>query len=791
MALDGDGWMVAPQAEVSGSGEQISAPGFPTDKWVKAKVPGTVLEAYVVAGIEKEPSYGDNAYKIDKKKYDRNFWYRTEFQTPAAFTTGRTWLEFDGVNKSADVYLNGKKLGSMHGFVQRGRFEVTGLLRHGADNSLAVLDYFPGETDKRTVNTTSPSYICSTGWDWMPTVAGYNMGIHRSVRLTNTGDVSLVDPWIRTEVPDLSQADVSIQVEVQNHSTAPVNGVLKGVLSPGEIAFSQPVTLGANETKTVKLDDAAVPALKLSHPRLWWPNGYGKPNLYSCRLDFQTGDAISDTKTVNFGVRKYSYDTSKKVLNFYVNGVRVFVKGGNWGMAEFMLRCRGQDYDTRLRFHKEMNFNMIRNWLGMTTDEAFYAACDRYGVMVWDEFWLHSTQAMPTDLDVYQANAIEKIKQVRNHACVALWCAENESTPSPPFNECLRQDVQTYDAGDRRYEPQSNKGDLSGGGPYRNLDLKAYYQRKGNYGMHSEAGTATCTSYDSFKKFMPAADAWPQDEMWNEHFFGNLGSNAGPDVYNTSISLRYGRVAGIEDYCHKAQLLNVETMKTLYESWLDHSDNTAAGVLIWMSQSAYPSFVWQTYDYYFDTTGAYWGAKNACEPIHIYWNQLDDRIRVVNTSGKEAPNLKAEASIYNADGTQKFFRSTPVSSKPDAVADCFPLTFPEGLSPVHFIKLKLKDGQGATVSENFYWRGTTYERYADLKNLPAVKLADFPNTAPSGRHGNYDGRDHQPRRLAHGRACHKAKGRQARHRRAGPAGLHERRLFLAPSRRDQAPHHPV
>ena len=81
--LDGDAWSVAPQAEVSGAGEQISAPGFTTDKWVKASVPGTVLTAYVAAGIEKEPTYGDNAYKIDKKKYNRNFWYRTEFKTPS------------------------------------------------------------------------------------------------------------------------------------------------------------------------------------------------------------------------------------------------------------------------------------------------------------------------------------------------------------------------------------------------------------------------------------------------------------------------------------------------------------------------------------------------------------------------------------------------------------------------------------------------------------------------------------------------------------------------------------
>jgi hypothetical protein len=142
-----------------------------------------------------------------------------------------------------------------------------------------------------------------------------------------------------------------------------------------------------------------------------------------------------------------------------------------------------------------------------------------------------------------------------------------------------------------------------------------------------------------------------------------------------------------------------------------------------MSQSAYPSFVWQTYDYYFDTTGAYWGAKTACEPVHIYWNQLDDRIRVVNTSGREAPNLTAQAEIYNADGTKKFSRSESVSSEPNAVADCFPLTFPNGLSSVHFVKLKLMNAKGGIVSENLYWRGTTYERYGDLKNLPAVKLA--------------------------------------------------------------------
>ena len=164
-------------------------------------------------------------------------------------------------------------------------------------------------------------------------------------------------------------------------------------------------------------------------------------------------------------------------------------------------------------------------------------------------------------------------------------------------------------------------------------------------------------------------------------------------------------------------------MKAMYEGWLDHSSSDASGILIWMSQSAYPSFVWQTYDYYYDTTGAYWGARNACEPVHIYWNQSDDRIRVVNTSGKNAPNLTAEAWLYNLDGTQRYHRSVAVSSQRDVVADCFSLVYPAGLSATHFIKLRLKNSVGNTVSENFYWRGTTPLDYTALNDVKPVPLA--------------------------------------------------------------------
>jgi Exo-beta-D-glucosaminidase Ig-fold domain len=266
---------------------------------------------------------------------------------------------------------------------------------------------------------------------------------------------------------------------------------------------------------------------------------------------------------------------------------------------------------------------------------------------------------------------------------------------------------------------------------WHDLDPKQYFTGVGAawgdggipYGMRSEIGMATFTNFNSFKKFMPQETWWPRNEMWNKHFFGSSDPNAGTDGYFADVNRRYGRARGIEEFCRNAQLLNLETMKALFEGWLDHSDKDSAGVIIWMSQSAYPSLVWQTYDYYYDLNGAYWGAKSACEPVHIYWNENDDRIRVVNTSGKNVDGLTAEALIYNLDGSQKFERkSDPFTSTFDAVADCFTLTYPADLSPTHFIRLRLTDSSGKLVSENFYWRSAKYLNFKALGSLKKVDL---------------------------------------------------------------------
>ncbi len=675
-------WYVKADAETGIKGRDVQTQ---TSDWTKAIVPGTTFSSFVAAGKEQDPNFGDNIYKVDRSKYDRDFWYRTTFKVPAAYAGKKVWLNFNGVNRKASVYLNGKLIGNLDGFMDRGRFDITNDAAANGDNVLAVLVSVPIQP---LANVGSPNYVASAGWDWIPYVPGLNSGITDKVFLSCSGALTIQDPWVRTDLPTNAKAYVTLSMEVKNNSASDVDGMLQGTIMPGNIQFSQKVRVNHGSTRELRFTKRDFEQLVLNNPRLWWPNGYGDPNLYDLNLKLTVGDNISDEKHLRFGVKRYSYDTTGDVLHFAINGTPVFIKGGSWGMSEYMLRCRGAEYDTKIRLHKEMNFNMIRNWIGHTTDDEFYEACDKYGIMIWDEFWLNSNPNLPADLHVFHSNAIEKIKRVRNHPAVAIWCADNEGWPEPPLNNWLREDVRVFDGGDRYYQPNSHAESLTGSGPWMAKDPRYYFTayptglggNKG-WGMRSEIGTAVFVNLESFKKFMPQDKWWPRNQMWNQHFFGPNAFNAGPDEYDQMISQGYGKPEGIEDYCRKAQFVNMESNKAMYEGWLDHIGEDASGVMTWMSQSAYPSMVWQTYDYYYDLTGAYFGAKKACEPLHIQWNPVTNAIKVVNTTRSEATDLTATAEIYNLDGriVKQYSRSANLLSPAYSAAEVFKMD----LSPDH------------------------------------------------------------------------------------------------------------
>ena len=230
---------------------------------------------------------------------------------------------------------------------------------------------------------------------------------------------------------------------------------------------------------------------------------------------------------------------------------------------------------------------------------------------------------------------------------------------------------------------------------------------------------------------MPKEDWWPKTEMWNKHFFGSLAKNGGPDVYEKTIVETYGSPTSIEDFCEKAQLVNIETNKAMFEAWSSKMWNDASGIMIWMSQSAYPSFVWQTYDYYYDLTGAYWGAKKGCEPLHILWDSHTDNIMITNSTYKKYDDMTAVAMVFNQHGKQ--ITSLRLSEKmnvlENSAMNCFRLfsdsTGMEELTDVNFLRLALKNSQGKTVSSNDYWFGKQKGNCRALTSLPKAQLSYY------------------------------------------------------------------
>lgn len=652
----GHEWRVKREAETGSDIMKVQQDAQQQQGWVKAKVPGTVYAAYVEQGLEKDPNFGDNIWNADRAKFDQRFWYITSFRVPSSFSREKTWLIFNGVNRNAEVYLNGRKLGEVNNFMHKQKFDVSALITKNGENQLAVLIDIP---KKPMANYASPTYVSSAGWDWMPYIPGLNSGITDKVFLTNTGDLTIEAPWIQTKLPTNARADLEVSFDVRNATGNQQQAIVKGLINPGNIAFSQKVTVEPDIVTSVKLDKEQIAALAIHNPKLWWPNGYGDPNLYTCKLSLQTDAGVADETTVTFGIKRYSYDTRDSVLHIYINDKPLFIKGGNWGMSEYMLRCQGKEYDTKVRLHKEMNFNMIRNWIGSTTDEEFYEACDRYGIMVWDDFWLNSNPNLPRDASEFNSAVIEKIKRLRNHPSVAVWCGDNEGWPEAPLNNWIRENIRVYDGDARYYQANSHADNLSGSGPWANKDPKYYFTKYptglgGNdgWGFRTELGTAVFTNVESFKKFIPKEHWWPRNSMWDKHYFGPWAFNADADFYVKTIETKYGKPHSIEEFCRKAQLVNIETNKAMYEGWQDHIWDDASGIMTWMSNASLPSLIWQTYDYYYDLTGAFWGIKKACEPLHIQWNPVTNEIRGINTTGRDADDLTAEAEVYNLNGVK-------------------------------------------------------------------------------------------------------------------------------------------
>jgi beta-mannosidase len=730
-------WRLLDAAKVSQTGKEVSAVSYHPEGWQAAVVPGTVLTSLVQDGVYPEPLYGENNRRIPETLCRTAYWYRTGFQVPKGYAGKTLWLNFDGINYAAEVWVNGRQAGKIRGAFARGVFDISELVKPGEEAALAVLvspQPNPGTPIEHTIANgmgknggitamDGPTFLCTIGWDWIPGIRDRNTGIWRKVFLSATGPVVVKDPLVTSDLPlpSLDSADLTIQATVENTSGQAQKGVLKG--SFGDTVFEMPVELEAHAARQVVLDPKTFPQLHLLKPQLWWPNGFGPQNLYRLRLSFETGGTVSDQQDVSFGIRKITYTVAdSENLTLSVNGVRVFCKGGNWGMDEAMKRIPRERLDAQIRMHQMANYTMIRNWVGQSTSEDFYDLCDKYGLMLWDEFFQPnpSDGPNPEDLDLYIANVREKILCFRNHPSIAVWCARNEGYPPKNIDDALRKLMAELEPV-RLYQPSSTAGrGVKSGGPYRWRVPQAYYDFREAF--KTEVGSVSVPTLESIQGMMPEKDWTSINDDWAEHDLAG-GAQAG-NIYPNILNQRYGRVANLADFARKGQMANYEAFRAMYEGRNAKLFHPCTGVLTWMSNPAQPSFVWQLYHYDLEPNASLFAVRKACEPVHVQLNEKTGEIDVINNLASPLAKARAHCVVYNLNGTVAQEKDLAVEAPASAAAVVGTADWPPSVSPVQFLKLELRDADGKLLSDNFYWHALAPhpDELGDLNKLPVVTL---------------------------------------------------------------------
>jgi mannosylglycoprotein endo-beta-mannosidase len=710
----------------------------------RAIVPGTVLTSFINNGYYKEPFFGTILTKeIPDTLWQTNYKYLTDLDISPRKTGQRVWLRFDGINYIANVWFNDAHVGTIEGAFRHAYFDVTEHLKKSGVNRLTVYvappenaegpllpNYANGLTrGERNGGPTGkllndgPTFVCSSGWDWLPTIPDRETGIWRPVSLFTTGPVR-VEEGLRIRAllsKDLSEVDLRLEVSLLNSSSVEHNGKITGEI--GTILFSHDVSLKAGERKVVSLSSAEIPDLRILKPKLWWPNGYGDPYLYNLKLGFTINGVISDEVSQKFGVRRleYSRTLDKKLeLAITVNNLPIFIKGGNWGLDEALKRIPRQLIFDKVRLHRDANLNLIRNWVGQSTGEDFYAACDEYGILVWNDFFYSAEGGKPQNHSRYLANVEDVILHYRNHPSILLWCGANEGKPPQPIVDGTIKLIAkldpdrlhlTYSGGAVGAEP----GGFSSGGPYHWVTpLESFNNAasRDDVAFRNEAGSHSIPTLEFVQSMLPESSWECPDDFWADRDFNGNGGNGGGKGFISMLTKRYGAIFNLADFVRKSQLANYEGIKALYESYISAMlrpatsvPKSTTGMMMWMSNPAQPSFVWQMYSYDHEQHSSFFAVKRACEPVQVILNAKTLDLTVANHTATGF-NGNVEIRIFNLGGdevlkTAETFSGVAASSH--KVIGNIKTKLASGKSDISFVALRLSDASTKLLCENFYW----------------------------------------------------------------------------------------
>ncbi|HUC83742.1 MAG TPA: glycoside hydrolase family 2 protein, partial [Candidatus Acidoferrales bacterium] len=338
----------------------------------------------------------------------------------------------------------------------------------------------------------------------------------------------------------------------------------------------------------------------------------------------------------------------------------------------------------------------------------------------WNDFWMNTEgwNYAPSDHGLFLANVADTVKRFRNHPSIALWCARNEGVPPEDINQGNDRLIRELD-GTRFYQPNSRLVGLRDSGPWDRQPLEKYFNEL-NHGFSTEMGAPSIPSAEVMRTMMSSEDLWPPADVWAYHDFHSKGALR-QEALVREINRRFGETKSLEEFCSKAQLLNYETYRAIYEGFDSRLWHDCSGVLLWMSHPSWPSVVWQLYTWDYEPNASYFGAKKAAEPVHIQMNFPDCGITVVNHRFAPLAGVCARAAVYDLSGRKVQDRQTSFDAPANACTNLFALAWPP--TGAYLAKLTLCEYNGTPLSENFYWHARDPEQLQELDSMEKVNLA--------------------------------------------------------------------
>lgn len=788
-----EGWHLTSSENIDKDGAALSSEDVDISGWTKTNIPATVLASLIDAGVYKDVFYAKNLADIPREPFELPWWYRTTFDIEG-FNPDKeeARIFIDGINYRANIWLNGKQVASdktIYGAFNQFELNITGVAK--AKGNILAIEIIPPK-----VRDFYMGFV-----DWAPTPPDHYMGIYREIRVRRSGKVSLDAPFVAPDVniENLKEATLAISSGLTNYSSKPktvtVSGTIKDALyqnddsTYNDISFQKEFTLKPNEKTTVWFNPDEFEQLKIEKPRLWWPNGLGKPEMHTLDIELKEGNSVIDNQTVRFGIRKVeTYLNETDVRGYKVNGREVLIKSGGW-VDDLFLRYTPERDSAQIRYVKEMNMNSLRFEGVWGNNHHIYDLCDDNGILLmvgWSCQWewpdylglplemaegdenlpinegvdLYAVKLNTEEEDLLAGYLGSQAKWLRNHPSIFCWAVGSDAMPKPSLEKKYMDQLKDLDntrsllvsAGEFESELTGKSG-MKMNGPYEYVPPVYWYEDKklgGAFGFNSETGPGPqVPPISSIKKMIPEEHLWPPaNDMWNYHSgrkdFNSIG------VYMKALNAKYGESSSIEEFAMKSQVLNYEAIRPMFEAFVVNRP-VSTGVVQWMLNSPWPEFYWQLYDYYLMPTGAYFGTQKACQNLNMIYDYHNHKVFVTNDIKGDIKGFEAIVTLYDINSKKIFEHSEKVDVTENLSKPLVDLPELKGSNEVYFLDLKLKNNLGELVAENFYWLAskkdkmdwskqywfyTEQKQYADFTKLNTMKKVAIEATKNIKKDGN-------------------------------------------------------